>query len=254
MNFLILSDLHLEFEPIEISVSVDVDAVILAGDIAQGVNGVRWAKQTFENTPVIYVAGNHEYYGNEVNELTEAIRAETVDSNVVWLEKNSIVLGSTRILGTTLWTDFALFAEDDEEELAWSMADCRRYVPDFDGRIRWSSEGRSVELTPEVTRSLHLQSVAWLKQELSTPFSGKTLVVTHHAPSINSVAGHFSKHPATPAWASQLDDLVMKADIWCHGHTHEAYNYWLGKCNVRCNPRGYGQESEFFDPNCLLSI
>ena len=254
MNFLLLSDLHLEFQPLAAVAPAQTDAVILAGDIDEGVAGILWAQESFPDLPVLYVAGNHEFYRGEVGQVAQAMREAAADSNVVLLEKAALELGGVRILGTTLWTDFAVFAGDDPEDLAWSMSDCRRYVPDFGGYIRCAAGDREIQLTPEVTRRWHLQSATWLRQQLSVPFDGKTLVVTHHAPSMRSVAPCYAMHPATPAWASGLDDLVAQADHWWHGHTHEAADYLLGQCRVRCNPRGYGDENRQFDPSLLLRV
>ena len=103
-----------------------------------------WALESFPRLPVIYVAGNHEFYGGEVEPVTEAMREAAAGTNVVFLESAVCVTGSARFLGTTLWTDFALFAGDDEAEQAWSKADAARHVPDFDTRIRCVAHGRFV--------------------------------------------------------------------------------------------------------------
>ena len=63
MRIHLLSDLHLEFAHFAVPVT-DADLVILAGDIAQGIDGIVWAKQQFK-IPVIYVASNHEYYSDD---------------------------------------------------------------------------------------------------------------------------------------------------------------------------------------------
>lgn len=254
MNFLLLSDLHLEYQPLDLSAPEETDAVVLAGDIAEGVDGIYWAQATFPDLPVIYVPGNHEFYGGEVGEVARRMREAATGSNVLLLEKASTVMNGIRVLGTTLWTDFALFAGDDPEELAWSKSDCRRYVPDFDGRIQCFADGYSVALTPDITRRWHQQSVAWLADQLATPFAGKTIVVTHHAPSARSVPDLYAQHPATPAWASPLDELVAHSDFWVHGHVHQTCDYAIGSCRVISNPRGYGGESESFDANRLFKV
>jgi predicted phosphodiesterase len=76
MRIHILSDLHLEFGPIDLP-PTPADLVILAGDIHLKLNGVRWIRHQFPDTPVIYLAGNHEYYGDKLPGLLDKIRAET---------------------------------------------------------------------------------------------------------------------------------------------------------------------------------
>ena len=254
MNFLVMSDLHLEYQDLDLVVPDEAEAVILAGDIAQGDAGIYWAREVFGDLPVFYVPGNHEFYGREVGEIARAMHSAAALLDVVLLEKTSAQLPEIRVLGTTLWTGFDLFAGDDEVELAWAKADARRYVPDFDGRIRCFAEGYSVPLTPEITQRWHIQAKAWLAEQLAIPFAGKTLVVTHHAPSIRSVPACYAKHPATPAWASPLEAMMEKADVWVHGHVHQSCDYEVAACRVVCNPRGYEGEAENFNSAYLLRV
>jgi predicted phosphodiesterase len=68
MKIRILSDLHLEFRhwtPPE----ADADVIVLAGDIHVGIHGVEWARRSFPLNPVVYVPGNHEFYGGHMQGL-----------------------------------------------------------------------------------------------------------------------------------------------------------------------------------------
>jgi hypothetical protein len=254
MNLLVLSDLHLESRPCTIDVPAGADAVVLAGDIAEGTAGIVWALESFPGLPVIYVAGNHEFYGGEVEAATEAMRAAAAGTNVVFLEKAGYVVGGIRFLGATLWTDFFLSAEEDQLEQAWSKADAAYYVPDFHSRIRCRVDGRSVTLTPDIAQRWHRQSAEWLASELAKPFQGMTVVISHHAPSSRSVPECDARHPATPAFASRCDGLVAQADLWIHGHMHQACEYAIGKCRVVCNPRGYAAEASGFKKGKLVGV
>ena len=73
MRIRVYSDLHLEFTPFE-PPEYDADAVVLAGDIANGAAGITWARETFGG-PVLYLAGNHEYYEGEFGAVQEAMAA-----------------------------------------------------------------------------------------------------------------------------------------------------------------------------------
>ena len=105
--------------------------------------------------------------------------------------------------------------------------------------IRCAPESR---FTPPQAQALHREAVAWLASKLAKPHDGKTVVVTHHLPSMQSVAERFKASPLSAAFASNLDHLVERADLWIHGHTHDNFDYRLGKCRVVCNPRGYVRE------------
>ncbi len=124
----ILSDLHLEFGPADVG-ETDADVIVLAGDIAPGLTGLKVAQSKFPERPVVYVAGNHEYYGQALPELTEALKQEAEGSQVHFLDNREVVLASVRFLGCTLWTDFALFGEEKRTEAtlmaAASMNDYR---------------------------------------------------------------------------------------------------------------------------------
>lgn len=65
MKLLVLSDLHVEFAPFvpDRSAMSAADVVVLAADIHTGVQVMAWARQSFADKPIIYVAGNHEFYG-----------------------------------------------------------------------------------------------------------------------------------------------------------------------------------------------
>lgn len=116
MKLLVLSDLHLEFGTFRVP-EVEVDAVILAGDIAAtAAKALRWAQRPSnfgEQTPIVFVPGNHEFYGG-VMETTLGDMHRAASGNVHALNSREVVLQGVRFLGSTLWTDFALAIETDE--------------------------------------------------------------------------------------------------------------------------------------------
>lgn len=104
----LLSDVHTELAPYSPS-DVEADLVVLAGDIGKGVRGVQWATRWFAGVPVVYVPGNHEYYGGALPRVTEKMRAAAEGTNVAVLDRDAWTGAGVRVLGATLWTDFALF-------------------------------------------------------------------------------------------------------------------------------------------------
>jgi Icc-related predicted phosphoesterase len=85
----------------------------------------------------------------------------------------------------------------------------------------------------------------------------KIVVVTHHAPSANSLAPADRQHWISSAFASHLDEFVVesKAALWIHGHVHTAQDYDLGETRVVCNPRGYpGEEQTGFDTGMIVEV
>jgi 3',5'-cyclic AMP phosphodiesterase CpdA len=234
MKIRVLSDLHLESDQPEIIPHADADLVVLAGDIHNHAEGLRWAAETFDGAvPVVYVPGNHEYYDGEFGALEAAMHdaAASVD-NVYFLNNATLVdpLGQWRVLGTTLWTDFDLYGNDEESRAA-SIAAAERVMLDYRGLIQvtWTagndSSGQGAlqdntprNLTPADTIALHRHARAWLEAELAKPFAGKTIVVTHHAPHRRSLAERYADDVVSAGFVNDLPSLVRApVTLWVHG-------------------------------------
>ena len=63
MKLNVLSDLHLSQGELPVPEN-DADLVILAGDLARPARAVAWASRIPK--PVLYVPGNHEFYGGSI--------------------------------------------------------------------------------------------------------------------------------------------------------------------------------------------
>ena len=259
MRLLILSDLHLEqwggIQP-EIDLAVSrPDVVVLAGDIHNGAKAIPWAAMTFAGIPVLYVHGNHEAYGHKLEgTIRELEQACQQTDHVRLLHCNEWHLGNIRFLGATLWTDFKLFG-DERRDIA--MDAVQNDINDYH-RIRLENRGFQ-KMRPTDTARFHSEQRDWIRKKLDEPFEGKTVVITHMAPSMRSVPEEYMADIVSTAYASNLDALVESADLWIHGHMHTSCDYTIGQCRIICNPRGYhlsnGRgENRDFDPNCIVEI
>ncbi|WP_300754240.1 metallophosphoesterase family protein [Janthinobacterium sp.] len=263
MRLLILSDLHLEVwrddaPAIDLTICRP-DAVILAGDIDTGSKAIAWAARTFGALPVLYVHGNHEGYGHQLEQMQDAVRdacasANARGANIRLLDGDTVVVNGVRFLGATLWTDFLLFGPQRLEE---AMTAAQSYMPDYKHISTGGAEARL--LCASDTAQLHAQHKAWLARELAQPYDGQTVVITHMAPSMLSVAEEYADNLGSPAFASQLDELVAQADLWVHGHMHASLDYRIGGCRVVCNPCGYQRpdgtpENEQFNPGLIVEL
>src|SRR5579872_7433560 len=108
----VLSDLHLEIQDWT-PPHTEADIIILAGDIHSGVRGVEWARLQFPLIPILYVPGNHEFYGRDLQETLSDLQKAGRRFGVDVLCGRGVVIGGLRFLGTTLWTDYALHGADD---------------------------------------------------------------------------------------------------------------------------------------------
>jgi predicted phosphodiesterase len=260
----ILSDLHVEFAPFD-PPAVDADVVVLAGDIHVGTRGIAWARAAFPRRTLIYVAGNHEFYRADWDGLLPRLRYEAGRHDVHFLEDGQTVIDGVRFLGTTLWTDFDYFGPARRRE---AMAACVEYLADFrligagaaprdPGEVPGLGPGL---LTPAQVRLRHLRSRAWLEAQLQASWDGPTVVVTHHLPGAGSVAARYESDLGNAGFSSHLDQLMGRAALWVHGHTHDSFDYRVAGTRVLCNPRGYptaggaGFENPQFGPGLVVEV
>ena len=248
MRIHILSDIHLEFGDFEPAL-VDADAVILAGDIGVGLEGVQWANRQFPGVPKVYVAGNHEFYGQDIGSL-ERLKSEA-GSDVHVLENDTVILGGTRFLGCTLWTDFAVHGI--EKQRGFTVY-ANREMNDY--RQIWNG---SRKLWAKETLAIHAGSRAWLEARLAEPFDGRTVVVTHHAPTPESNRSDYRGYSLLPSYVSDLEHLMSgptAPSLWVHGHLHVGFDDVVGETRVVCNARGYAgyDTNPDFVPDLVIEL
>jgi predicted phosphodiesterase len=245
----VLSDLHLEINPCDIPVEGDV--IVLAGDIHVGTAGIAWAKTHFVGRPVVYVAGNHEFYRHLFPDLVSDLRAEADGSNVSFLENDVFVAGGVRFLGATLWTDFTLNGYARQEI---SMAAAKHGLNDFRAIKKASGE----LLRPSDVAEAYRQSIDWLRARLEEKYEGPTVVVTHHAPCIMSTHPQQRFDSLTSAFVSNQENLILdyQPTVWISGHTHYCADYRIGETHLISNQRGYSDldDTGGFDPSLVLDI
>lgn len=235
MRIRYLSDLHNEFrdEPIGEVGSIGEDVVVLAGDIDLGTQGIYWAQKAFAHRPVLYVLGNHEFYGRDWNGLISEARAAAAGSNVHLLEQDSLVIGGMHFLGCSLWTDLLLWGEN---HLAETMGRVGNEMTDYDAIM---NHGRP--LLPSESAERNQQSVAWLRKELEKPVP--TVVVTHHAPTQATADPKYKTDVLNAAFHSHLDNLVRPPVLaWIHGHSHYSCRRQVNGIPVLVNTHGYPGE------------
>lgn len=263
MKILIASDLHLEFyarqsanglnglEDAGVSIpldprvleSSDADVLVLAGDIITLWDRVSidWLKD-FTNSrfmrPVIYVLGNHEFYGSEFHKARQAAKQFFAGSNIYLLDNDTVEMGGVRFIGSTLWTDYQAAGNQmsSMEEADARLNDAQRISIQDDSRVRAFKAQHAL--------AEHQIARAFIESELTKPFTGKTVVVTHHAPSIT-----YGRHPdfgidsLTGAFSSDLEMLFPSVDLWIWGHTHANIDTQVGRARLVSNQRGYPRET-----------
>jgi predicted phosphodiesterase len=241
MNLQVLSDLHLEFlEPHELEFidALDkegVDVAVIAGDLCRVDFFPHAIKALCEQYhEVVYVAGNHEYYGTSAPRLHDLLASLHASlENFHWLRDSTVEVGGVRIAGTTLWF------HDDPDNVAYE-----EMLNDF-----WLIRGFKPRVYEENARA-----VEFLEAEL--PFAD--VVVTHHLPSKRCIAPRFEGDSLNRFFLCDLDDLIASARpaLWVHGHTHCSIDAQVGTTRIVCNPLGYSgcEENANFDRKLVVQV
>ncbi|MDO9403745.1 MAG: metallophosphoesterase [Polaromonas sp.] len=281
MKIQLLSDLHLESNPhFRANPIPGADLLVLAGDIGSYQPGSMllelgipdFGLQQFSPlpveqggagwpVPVFFLPGNHEYDGLDFDDADHQLRAVCQRLGITWLEREMVLFGGARFIGCTLWTDFDALSNDkartEDISLGEQLKAREKAFRAANFYLRKNHALRNGEplLAPEV-RAQSLDSQAWLRDALATPFDGPTVVVTHHAPSLLSADPRYGLVPGTAGFCNALDDLLPQADLWLHGHLHCAIDYRSQGCRVVANPLGYARkgEQDGFRPDWLIEI
>lgn len=262
MRILVISDIHLECGPFKFPEPMpDFDVAVFAGDIGQPISeAIRWMAEQrvgpLKDGPAIYVPGNHEFYHAEMKSSLEKGRAAAEASGVDLLSRDTVVIGGVRFIGCVLWTDYRLYGTPKP-----SMVHAGQTLNDH-RLIRYQeANGHYSRFMPWHAAAEHRLDLAFIRQELAEAFDGPTVVVTHHAPHPNSIERRYQGSPLTPAFASDLSNIIeeFQPELWIHGHDHGSHDYRIGRTRVFANQAGYpnlhgDRENRRFNPSCVIEL
>lgn len=267
MKFQLASDLHLETQPdTRLFPAPGAELLVLAGDIGSyqpgsALPGDEFGLERFSPrhgwpVPVLFVPGNHEYDGLDFDETHARLRETCARLGITWLEREVMVIGGVRFVGTTLWSDFdALAAQAPDTVQALKQRHKAFRAADF--YLAKAAARRGGEpLLAQGWRELGLECQQWLQRALAVPFDGPTVAVTHFAPSLRSADPRYGVAPGTAGFCNALDGLLPRAQLWVHGHLHCPQDYRVGSCRVVANPLGYARkgEQDGFRPQLVLDV
>lgn len=276
-----MSDLHLEFSGIEIQNTQNADVLVLAGDItisedlhqhptddymkttnrpgARQVAAsvyrefIKNASEQFEH--VIYVAGNHEFYGGKFHAGIQYLRdAVKPYGNIHFLECDTVKIKGVTFIGGTLWTDM-----NGHDPVTMNCV--TSLMSDYSA-IRDDNRGYS-KITPQNTVSRHQSTLSYFGHVLrELPDNDQVVIVSHHSPSHMSIHPQYSNDTImNGAFHSDLSNFILdnpKIKLWIHGHTHNPFDYCIGETRVVCNPRGYhtkySSEETGWNPNLAVTV
>ena len=233
------------------------DVLVIAGDLIPRMErGVAWLLDRVTDRPVLYIAGNHEFYGCDIDRTVEKARALAKGTNVTVVQNDSVQIGDVVFIGATLWTDFDLFGDAD-----YAMMNAAETMNDYH-KIRISDY--RLRLRPRHTLQRHQESREFIASELRKPKLGPRVVVTHMGPHPLAIRRGHERDIGSAAYCSDCSDLLaMGVDTWIYGHTHETREFRVGATTrVVTNAKGYGPwppnaltwENAQFDPHFVIEI
>lgn len=233
MKILVLADLHLDEitdryylrhlgEAIR-DAGAEAEAMIIAGDLTEAAaerwpKAIRWLGTLYPSSKTVILPGNHDYYRGNLSFLDGQLAAICRKAGCGFGQCMRLDFGNVRVLMTTLWTDMRLFEGIGEDAIEESIWQASQMMPDY-GYDAIMVGDPERQLCPEDTAEVHEKQKTWLTSELARPWHGRTVVVTHHAPS-GSVTGQLS--PLSPCFASNFEAEIerYRPDVWLFGHTH----------------------------------
>lgn len=268
-RIIVLGDLHIDHyirhktDPftaanLHVALNWDVDALIIAGDVADNwllkwPPAIVFLKRFVPPNRLYVLVGNHDFYNRAIDD-ERSLQADVEAVGAHFVQKRELRHGASRILCCTLWTDFRLLNTPNE-----SMAIADRFMMDYSAiskidpteqlpplyPLSWT---RRIRITPQDTLEIHRDHLAWLNRALRRPHfagpAGKTIVVTHHGPH-PIAAGPLDQF--SPAFHSNLEPLIQRfqPDLWFFGHSHRRFRGQVGRTYIRNISIGYPFEGRF---------
>ncbi len=280
MKIQLVSDLHLEFEDVNIKNELGADVLILSGDILvaddlrnqpadlsladipdEGFGRARRAlryrdfflRVSFQFPHVIYVMGNHEHYHGKFDKSAGIIR-ETIGylniHNIHLLDRDIKEIDGVHFVGGTMWTDCNKGDPMTQYHLEHCMTDFRV--------IRIAGENFK-KFLPMRTVMEFTKTRDYFKTVIENlPKDAKIVVCSHHAPSHLSIHEIYKNDTLmNGGYSSDLSEFILdhpQIKLWTHGHMHNNFDYMIGDTRVVCNPKGYPGENGDFENNLILEI
>ncbi len=245
MKIQIVSDLHLEFggNIINKLKKCKSDILILAGDTHTHKYVIPTIKDIHKliKKPIIFIPGNHEYYGTNKKEMDEKFEEELTDDGIFYLNNKTCIIDDITFIGTTGWWDES---NGIVTYIIMKNLNDFHYIKDIHQNNKGIYWGKQARLFLETT--------------LKNVKTEKIVCITHHAPTVQSIPKLYRYDNLNAVYANKWEDLIFKynPNLWIHGHTHTSFDYQLNNTNIVCNPRGYFnyEINDIFNPQFIKEI
>jgi Icc-related predicted phosphoesterase len=245
------SDLHLEFEQnndfiIKNQLSVCGDILILAGDIVPLHDELltdpffRFISDNYKK--VFWVPGNHEFYHRNMNEFSNSFNIELNDKISI-VHNVELYYEDIRFIFSTMWSKISRSNEKIIEQC----------VSDFK-----CIANNNRNLKAKDVNVYHEESFRFIQQSLTNK-KCRTVLVTHHSPSLLCNSAAHNNSPINEAFCADLTDFIEKSEVnfWIYGHSHfNQKPLFIGNTIMLTNQLGYVHINEHneFKPNAYFAL
>jgi predicted phosphodiesterase len=223
------------------------DVLVLAGDIASGSTNTIDVIRHFKNLgfpEIVYVPGNHEYYGGDFDDFNTKMANKCAQiEGVHFLNPGTVTIKGVKFVGATLWTNF--------DANPFSQSAAKRGINDF--RV---IKGFDVNRCAQT----YYQHSDYIKDQYEHRGDSKVVVVTHFLPARECIAPRWrGANLLNDYFANNLGEYIstMSDATWLFGHTHDATDIVLGDTRVVANPHGYYNamnDGVGFDPFKIIEV
>ena len=240
MKIRLLSDLHLEFyDNASIYATQGEQVLVLAGDIHAGITKTARALEKFhaQQKNIVYLPGNHEYYGTSIAEFDHAIGHVTRDLGIHYLNPGMVRIGSVTFIGATLWTNFR---NNPQAVMAakYGINDFK-YIADF---------------TVDRCSRLYDDHAAYIQAAYAAT-TGLKVICTHFLPAAECTAAEYAgTNLINNYFANDLGNYIstLSDTVWLFGHTHTPTDITIGTTRLLANPYGYNRNPAYQE--CVFSV
>lgn len=244
MKVAVHSDLHLEFMSDEdllaygksLSESCKYsDVVVLAGDITN-LSKFRRHMQFIKvsvNKPIIFVPGNHDFYGDKVFEKAlEKLRRCSAEVGISMLYRDSVNIDGVLFSGVTGWSSLDCLGQPDPFD-AWHI---QRSISDFKCIKGWTVDAMIEESRKDYN---------YIKTVIGNP--GNKVIISHFPPLVELNDSRYPISTLTKYFHNNWASLIASSNApkyWIYGHTHHSYNPTLNETRFVSNQKGYEKERQ----------
>lgn len=163
--------------------------------------------------------------------------------NIIILDNESVNINNIQFVGSTLWA--SMF-----NGYYICMNECESRINDF---RCISSKYPTGKLDGIEILTLFYDHSRFIRNLVDNSLANKIVVITHFAPSLQSIHPRFAVDTLRGYFASDIEDIIEynnKVKVWCHGHTHDKFDYMINQCRVVCNPLGY-EDNRYYHPQLI---